>query len=193
MKNKNIALMSVAGILIFILSIAIDNQISSFFKNIDIPFLNFAFEIITNFGFVLAVMLALPCLILYRKNKKAIKILILASVLSILLSLSIKLIFLRERPMGMFTYPFTSILDYSFPSMHAVVVFSLLPLLLEYLPRYRKFWIGFAFLVAFTRVYLGFHFLSDAVFGIIFGYFIGILLLHLNNRGKLWKAAKKSG
>jgi len=157
MKHKNIVLMSVAGILIFILSIAIDNQISSFFKNIDIPFLNFAFGIITNFGIVLAVMLALPCFILYRKNKNTIKILILASVLSILLSLSIKLIFLRERPMEMFTYPFTRILDSSFPSMHAVVAFSLLPLLLEYLPRYRKFWIGFAFLVAFTRVYLGFH------------------------------------
>jgi len=77
--------------------------------------------------------------------------------------------------------------------MHAVVAFSLLPLLLEYLPRYRKFWIGFAFLVAFTRVYLGFHFLSDVVFGIIFGYFIGILLLHLHNKGKLWKPARKSG
>src|SRR3989338_3930481 len=46
------------------------------------------------------------------------------------------------------------------------------------------------FLVSFSRVYFGFHFLSDVVFGMFAGYFIGSLLLKLHEKGKLWKQTK---
>lgn len=71
--------------------------------------------------------------------------------------------------------------------MHAMVVFSLLPLLTKHLPKQNYFWLMFAFLVAFSRVYFGFHFLSDVVFGAVAGYFIGVWLLELYDKGKLWK------
>jgi membrane-associated phospholipid phosphatase len=71
--------------------------------------------------------------------------------------------------------------------MHAMVMFSLLPITKKYLPQRKRFLAWFSFLVAFTRIYFGFHFLSDIVFGIFSGYFIGNYMVYLHERGVLWK------
>jgi len=97
--------------------------------------------------------------------------------ISLILNFVIKLIVHRQRPLEAFTYPLINLINYSFPSMHAMTLFALLPLLVKYLPKQKSFWVSFAFLVAFSRVYFGFHFLSDVVFGAITGYFIGKFLL----------------
>ena len=94
----------------------------------------------------------------------------------------IKLIVLRQRPSEILYYPFFNVIDYSFPSMHAMIVFSLLPALFEYLPRQKNFWIFFAFIVSFTRIYFGLHFLSDVIFGAFFGYFLGKFLLNMHKK-----------
>jgi membrane-associated phospholipid phosphatase len=132
-------------------------------------------------------MLLVPSIIFYKKNKKIIYLLWLAFIVSIILAFVTKLIVLRQRPIEAFTYPFVNIINYSFPSMHAMVVFSLLPFLVRYLNKWKSFWIGFGLLALFGRVYFGFHFLSDVVFGAFFGYFVGDYLLELYEKGKLWK------
>lgn len=69
---------------------------------------------------------------------------------------------------------------FSFPSMHAAFIFAALPFFRG--PRLRKYrwvWVIFAVLVAFSRVYVGVHYVSDVLAGAILGYGIGALLFYL--------------
>ena len=186
MKKTNDTLILIAGILLFLISYKFDAPVNLFFNGIKFPLFNAILGVITNFGLVVVIILIIPSIILFKKNKKLIYLLFLIFVASIILAFIIKLIVLRQRPIEAFTYPFTHIINYSFPSMHAMVAFSLLPVLIKYLQKYKSFWISFSILVVFSRVYFGFHFLSDVVFGALFGYFLGSYLLELYEKGKLW-------
>lgn len=187
MRKISDNLVLIIGIIVFLVSYNYDQQINLFFKSADFPVFDAVFSTITNFGVVIIIMLAIPSFIFYRKNKKNAYVLWLAFLASSALAFVIKLIFLRQRPTDAFTYPFTNIINYSFPSMHAMAVFSLLPILTKYLNKQKSFWIGFGLFAVFSRIYLGFHFLSDVVFGALAGYFIGDWLLELYEKGKLWK------
>ena len=187
MKKVNDIIVLIIGILIFLISYNYDTQVNLFFKDIKFPVFDVVFSTITNFSVVILIMLLVPSLILYKKNKKIVYLLWLTFFVSVALAFAVKLIFLRQRPIGAFTYPFISIINYSFPSMHAMVIFSLLPILAKHLNKQKAFWLIFGLLAAFSRVYFGFHFLSDVVFGALFGYFLGNSLLELYEKGKLWK------
>ncbi len=191
MEKINKALILAIGIVLFVISYSIDKQTIMLFKGFKFAFLDFVLGIITNFGIVVVVMLLTPLLVLHKKKLKLAYLLLLTFAASFVLAFIIKLIVLRQRPIEVFAYPFISIIDYSFPSIHSTVAFSLLPLLVKHLPKQKSFWIAFAFLVAFSRVYFRFHFLSDVVFGAFAGFFIGRYLLELYERGKLWKKKAK--
>lgn len=187
MKKISNTLVLIIGILLFLVSYNFDRQVSLFFRDAKFAFLDIFLGVITNFGITVVVMLLIPSIIFYKKNKKLDYLIWLIFLTSFILAFAIKLIFLRQRPIDLFTFPFTNIINYSFPSMHAMAVFSLLPALIKFLPKQKYFWILFSFLVAFSRIYFGFHFLSDVVFGALFGYFVGNYLLELYVKGKLWK------
>jgi undecaprenyl-diphosphatase len=187
MRKVNDIIILIIGIILFIISYNFDQPISLFFKDVKFPLFDIIFSVITNFGIVILIMLAIPSIIFYKKNRKLIYLMWFIFLASFILAFAIKLIFLRQRPIDLFTFPFTSIINYSFPSMHAMVIFSLLPILIKYLPKQKIFWISFSLLAIFGRIYFGFHFLSDVVFGTLFGYFIGAWLLELFEKGKLWK------
>ena len=186
MKKINNNIILIIGILLFFLSLFFDAQINLIFKNTRFPVFDAVLGFITNFGVVVFIALVIPSFILYKKNKKIVYLLWLTFIFSVILAFIIKLIISRQRPMEAFTYPFINIIDYSFPSMHSMVVFSLLPALIKFFSKQKSFWIAFSFLVAFSRIYFGFHFLSDVVFGALFGYFIGDYLLKLYKKKKLW-------
>lgn len=67
---------------------------------------------------------------------------------------------------------------YSFPSNHAMNMFVCATLLTLFYRR--KFWLFYAIaaLVAYSRVYLGVHYMSDILAGAILGTVIGLLLSH---------------
>lgn len=176
-----------AGAILLIISYSIDNEVSLLFKDMKFPIFDVVLSTVTNFGVVALVMLGIPLIIFYKKDGKLARLLLLAFCVSVALAFLLKLAFLRQRPVEAFTYPFTSILNYSFPSMHAMAVFALLPILSRHLNRQKSFWIGFGLLAVLSRIYFGFHFLSDVVFGALLGYFIGSQLLILHERGRLWK------
>ena len=186
-KKTNEFFILLIGAILFVFSYRFDVQVSSFFENVKFPIIDPILGIITNFSVVIVLALVIPSIILYKKNRKKVYLLWLSFIVSVALAFIIKLIFLRQRPIEAFTFPLTNIIDYSFPSMHAMAVFSLLPLLLKYIPKHRLFWVIFAFLTAFSRIYFRFHFLSDVIFGAFAGYFVGSLVLHLDEKGKLWK------
>ena len=186
MKKINSACLLIIGILLFLISYSGDNAINLFFKNMDFQLFDFILSIVTNFGVMITVMLIIPSFLFYNKNKKLIYLLCSIFIVSFILAFTIKLIVLRQRPMDAFTFPLTGIINYSFPSMHSMVAFSLLPAIIKYLPKQKLFFIIFSFLAAFSRIYFGFHFLSDVVFGMFSGYFIGNYLLGLHEKGRLW-------
>ena len=177
----------IVGILLFLISYNLDQPVNLFFKALKFPIFDVVFSVITNFSVVVMVMLLIPSLVFYKKNRKLIYALWLAFLASLALAFVIKLIFLRQRPIEAFTYPFTNIISYSFPSMHAMVIFALLPILIKYLQKQKAFWLSFAFLAVFSRIYFGFHFLSDVVFGALSGHFVGKSLLKLYESVKLWR------
>jgi undecaprenyl-diphosphatase len=62
----------------------------------------------------------------------------------------------------------------SFPSGHAISSFALAAVLSSFYPSGRWIWYSLAVLVAFTRVYIDVHFVSDVFVGAILGLLIGI-------------------
>jgi hypothetical protein len=76
--------------------------------------------------------------------------------------------------------------DYSFPSGHSMMISSASVYLAKFL-RMRHKWLMIIpiFLVAFSRLYLGKHYLSDVLFGIIVGALLGYAMF------RLWEYSKR--
>ena len=77
-----------------------------------------------------------------------------------------------------------NIWNFSFPSFQSMLAFCALPILSEQFPKLKKFWIVFAVLVAFSRVYFGVHFVSDVITGGLIGYLIGIFVIKAEKENK---------
>lgn len=70
----------------------------------------------------------------------------------------------------------------SFPSGHATSTFAVATICARAYPRARVLFYGGASVVAFSRVYLGSHFLSDVVAGLILGLLVGHLMFTFSPR-----------
>ena len=68
-----------------------------------------------------------------------------------------------------------------------MMVFCAVPIVSKNFPKFKYAWILFAGLVAFSRVYLGLHFLSDVIVGGIIGYFIGLIIINKEEESHFWQ------
>jgi undecaprenyl-diphosphatase len=76
---------------------------------------------------------------------------------------------------------------FSFPSSHAVNNFAAALILAFFFPQNKWWFFGFAALVAFSRVYVGVHYLFDVIGGAVIGLFCaGSVLLAFIVGEKLW-------
>tara|TARA_S200000501_G_scaffold291265_1_gene276443 strand:- start:460 stop:1038 length:579 start_codon:yes stop_codon:yes gene_type:complete len=66
---------------------------------------------------------------------------------------------------------------WSMPSNHAANIFSLAAILSYFYHKFTPFLYVLAFSIAFSRVYVGVHFVGDVVVGAIVGYSIAIVVL----------------
>lgn len=105
---------------------------------------------------------------------------------TILINFIIKNIIDRPRPLSLSPYvasavdsiPFLFIShtypsDYAFPSGHASLAFCAAFIFAHFYKKQSVYFYSVAAIVAFSRVYLGFHYVSDIFFGALFGLFIG--------------------
>ncbi len=72
--------------------------------------------------------------------------------------------------------------NYSFPSFQSMLVFCAIPILSKEFPKLKYYWIVFAGLVAFSRVYFGLHYMSDVLVGGLIGYLIGFGIIKIKEK-----------
>ena len=157
---------------------ALDTWATPFLHGIASPGLDTVMNLVTDLGSILVIpalfVLVSLWLIVGRRYRSAL-FLLLASLGSLILQGTMKLFFARPRPQ----LPWASVLpDYSFPSghtMNAVVFYGAVALILWSIFGRR---VGLAASlaaaiialgVAISRIYLGYHYLTDVVGGILAG------------------------
>lgn len=116
---------------------------------------------------------------------------ILAAVLS---SFILKNIFRRPRPVyvkqtvpiylskTVFASNSTCPSDFSFPSGHASTAFAAATILTTFNRKRRWLYFLTAFLISYSRIYLGCHYFFDIVFGAVLGIAIGKTIIKLQKR-----------
>ena len=87
----------------------------------------------------------------------------------------LKNFFHRQRPISINHCP----TDFSFPSGHAATAFSATTVLTFFDKKRRFFYHITAFLIAYSRLYLGCHYFLDVLGGGVIGVIIGKLILKL--------------
>ena len=68
---------------------------------------------------------------------------------------------------------------WSMPSNHAANIFTFAVILSYFYKKYKMPLFLLAYLIAFSRVYVGVHYLGDVIIGSIFGYALGWMVLTL--------------
>lgn len=69
--------------------------------------------------------------------------------------------------------------DFAFPSGHSTLAFAAATVLSSYEPKYKIAYYVVAGLIAFSRVYLGFHYVGDVVAGGLIGWLTGVVMLRI--------------
>ena len=125
-------------------------------------------------------------LISTKKYRKVGITCIIALFISLLFTdLSIKKIVQRPRPITL--YPIENALikvptSYSFPSGHTSSSFAAAWVLYRSMDRYKLAYLGIAVIMAFSRMYLYVHYLSDVVGGAVIGIISATLAMVLVNK-----------
>ncbi|MBU2497083.1 MAG: phosphatase PAP2 family protein [Nanoarchaeota archaeon] len=161
----------------------IDNALILQLSNIQNPILNPIMVWVSNIGSGIVVFFIVTTLFLYEKRKrKWIIPLWLGFALSTFIVFALKLLILKERPfmvLELFAFKEFAFWNSSFPSWHAAMAFSALPVIDKEFRKIRIIWILFALLILFSRVYFSYHFFSDIIAGALIGYFSGFIFVRL--------------
>lgn len=189
MKKPNKLILLITGIIIFLISLFLDKNAKYLVSSIKNNLFDIIFGWFTNFINVFVIFILITTLFLWGEKKREwIFPLWLSFLISIILSYIIKIIILRPRPVEI--SQILAGLNYSFPSLHAAVSFAALPILNKEFSKLKFFWFLFACLVGFSRIYFEYHFLSDVVFGAFLGYFIGVFVVHIEEKYRPFKFLK---
>ncbi|SHH21981.1 undecaprenyl-diphosphatase [Caloranaerobacter azorensis DSM 13643] len=137
-------------------------------------FLDKIIPLITNLGG--AVSTILTCLILIYFGNDEVKMAGYKSITALstshVLVHFLKKIFTRERPFVKLKRINTfknKLFDYSFPSGHTTAIFSICITLALNFSVFTLFFIAIAFVVGLSRIYIGVHYPSDVLVGMIIG------------------------
>jgi membrane-associated phospholipid phosphatase len=173
-----------------ILSLFIDNFVSLQIQNIQTPMLNnimIGISFISKFISVLILtFLFASYIILMKKQKRYLVQMFFALLVSSAIVYFLKEIINRQRPWQVLNIqPLDNDTSPSFPSGHTNAVFSVMPSIWITFKRFRYVWLVFAVLAAFSRIYLGAHYLSDVIFSMILGLAIGYFFIWAENKYRI--------
>lgn len=190
----------IAFFAVFLLSFLIDKQIFQLIILIQNSLLDKFFLALTFITSSIIIFFFLTTLFLWKEHKRRWIIpLWLTIFFSAAISFILKISVHRLRPfqqdlvqlLPVLVEHGHSIWDFSFPSFHAMLVFSTLPILKKEFKNIYLFWVLIAILISFSRIYFGLHFLTDILFGGIVGYIIGVLIIELEQKTKICKKIYK--
>lgn len=200
MRNRKIVFIGIFFSFIVLSSFYLDSKIVEGISLIRNGFLNDFFLGLTFISSTIIIFFFLTILLAsFHKKRKYILplwfILAITSIVNFLLKISIQ----RPRPFQQGLVVILPVLEksshliwnFSFPSGHTMIIFSVLPLLNKEFPKLKYVWILFAVLIAFSRVYLGLHFLSDVLIGGLIGYLLGAVILRIEKDNKFWEKIYK--
>jgi len=181
-------------VILGIVSFLYDVQIVKFIESLRNYFLDYFLIGITFASDKFIVFFFLTGILLWVKGRRRwILPLWLTSFTAVVVGYLLKVIIARPRP---FQAEIVSVLqvsfnfmkdnfntwNFSFPSFHAMFVFSALPILSKEFKKFKYVWLIFACLVAFSRVYFGVHYFSDVLAGAVIGYLIGYVMVLVEER-----------
>jgi len=195
MLKRGIFLVSGLVLVVLVLSFIFDYQIIQFVSSIRNYYLNMFFLGIKFIDSEIVIALFLTLILLWNRERREWVFPLWATIIATaVVSLFLKYFLQRPRP---FAQGLIQLLprvvdkasyhlwDFSFPSFDTAFVFCAMPLVWKFFPRFRYVWIVFAALVGLSRLYIGFHFMSDVIFGGAMGFLIGLLIMkqeEKNNR-----------
>ena len=145
------------------------NQIDDYFLNLFHlagfnPILDYFFLIITFFGtFYFGCIFQFIYYFLTKSIEKT-KIVFLAFLANTVIVYLLKNIIKRPRPEIINPSYIPTFNDYSFPSGHATLSFYMAVILIYEYPKYWYIFFTTALLITFSRLYFGYHYLSDVIF-----------------------------
>jgi len=196
MKNRKVFIGAILISLIILIIFAFDFGIVEGINLIRNGFLNDFFLGLTFISSEIIIFFFLTSLFLWRdKKRRYILPLWLTLVLTAIVSFLLKIAIQRPRPFQLGLVSVLPVLEkashivwnFSFPSFHTMLAFSAIPFLSEEFPKLKYFWIIFASLIAFSRVYFGLHFLSDVIVGGLIGYLLGAVIIRIEKENKFWE------
>ncbi len=171
----------IIGLVLVAVSFLLDKTAIKLIQLLHNDFLVYILSIITVLGSSLAVVALTTLLFAFNeKNRKNLPVLWITLIIGYLISSLLKILIARERPETLLIEE----TGFSFPSGHAVAVFAPFVLIKKNFPKLKVYWLVLAFLVLFSRIYLGVHYLSDVVAGAIIGHIIGDLVLLASKKFK---------
>jgi len=179
MKEKKF-LFGILLILALAFSFLLDDYTFRFVDLIQNNFFDIFLGLITYLGEFIIILILLTLLFLFKRSKRIYTPLMwICFIILGIVSIGLKFLIARPRPFGLIDYyPFTQLISYSFPSLHAAVALFALIILYREFPKHKYTWIIIGMLVILSRVYLKVHYLSDVVGGSILGYIFDRLYLH---------------
>jgi len=188
MKKRTLIALIISSILLAV-SFFVDDIIVLNFHRLHASFLTVFFSWTTSLASVIVILFIITSLFLYEEKKREwIPFLWLSFFVSTAVGYILKIIIARLRPYDVLQMvALATETTFSFPSLHAMVAFSALPILDHEFKQIKWFWIIFAILVCLSRLYLGLHYLSDIIAGAILGYLIGWLLMKLELKERFFK------